>query len=215
MNRQQQYPDWRTVTVLDLETIPGPNAPPLEDIEPPENYKKPEAIEKYRLENQQKLWAKQALVSHEGRICCAGWAHGDKPVKVVSGEEVVVVEALYDAMASPIITLPFFVGFNVGFDLLYASHGALRHGLRIDRLLKSEPKWERNWLDVMDALGFGLQYNYKISLSNACKLLELPLPIGKGEDVWEWHKTGRYDLIEQHCASDVEAVRNIYKRLTV
>lgn len=210
MNRTQQYPDWRTVTFFDTETLPSETPPTLEDIEPPANYSKPETIEKYRLEKQQELWEKQALVSHEGRICCAGWCKGVDAVKVVSGAEADCVTALNTAMSFG----SFFVGFNIGFDLLFASHAALRHGLRIDRMLKSEPKWERNYACCMEMMGFGFQYGFKISLSNACKLLGLPAPIGKGEEVFGWHREGRYDLIEQHCASDIEAVRSVYKKLT-
>lgn len=55
---------------LDIETIPTGEYPSLDEIEVPGNYKTPEAINKYKVENQEKQFRKRALISTEGQIIC-------------------------------------------------------------------------------------------------------------------------------------------------
>lgn len=196
---------------LDLETLPGLEAPSIESIEAPANYKDPEKIAAYKQEAQHELWLKEATISHKGRIVCAAWALGGDPVKVVSGEERYVVGQLYGAMQLAY----HYVGHNVTFDLLFAAHAGLRHGYGIHKLFTAiKNRWDKNYTDTMELAFFGLEWKPKISLENLCKLCDVEAPWGKGSQVFEWHQLGDFASIEKHCASDVIAMRECFFKLT-
>lgn len=199
-----------TPLFLDLECLPGLTPPPLEEIEAPANYKDPEKIAAYKLEAQQELWHKQATVSYKGRIVCAAWALGDAEPTVVSGDEKDVTGKLYAAMQMAY----HYIGHNVTFDLLFAAHSGIRHGFAIGQLIESKTKWDKVYSDTMEMAGFGLEWHYKISLENLCKLCGIEPPFGKGSDVFAWHQAGDMASIEKHCLSDLVAMRNCFYKLT-
>ena len=194
---------------LDIETYKGPTAPDLSTIEAPANYKDPDKIAAYKLEKQAEDWKRQALVSHRGRIVCAGFARGDDPVTVVTGDEPTILSAVYDVMHFA----DNFVGHNVGFDLLFLAHRGLAHGIKIHSRIETK-KWDKNYTDTMELASFGLQWKYYISLADLCELLGIEKPWGSGDEVAAWYDAGDIDSIVKHCKSDIEATREVYKRLT-
>jgi len=195
---------------LDVESIPSPTPPPLETIEAPANYKDEAKIQAYKLEAQHDLWMKEATVSYKGSLVCAAWALGDGEPKVVSGTEAKVTGALYGAMQLAY----HFIGHHVTFDLLFAAHAGLRHGHGIGKLLEAKNKWDKPYTDTMELAGFGLEWHYKITLTNLCKLCGVEAPWGEGKDVFGWHQAGDYASIERHCLSDLVSMRECFYKLT-
>ena len=56
----------------------------------------------------------------------------------------------------------------------------------------------------------------RISLDRLCKVLGVPTSKGEmdGSKVWDAYQAGEYEKIATYCATDVEATRKVFHRLS-
>lgn len=216
----------------------------IADIAPPSNYKKPETIEEWWTNEAPKIRAKleagfesevdeayrkTGLDGAFGQICVVGFAIDDSKVHTCLREdwtdERSVLEdfgciltdliPLSDAFTTTV------VGHNVsGFDLRFLAQRSIVHGVRphmvIARAAQAKP-WESDKVfDTMIQWG-GPGAKPGGSLDKLCKALSIPTPKDgdiTGATVWDAVKAGRINEVAEYCKKDVEATRQIHRRLT-
>ena len=218
--------------VIDIETHSQARALaaqyPMDDRQPPENYKKPETIAKW-YESDQKKWkadlAKNAALSPRlGRIVAVGWDTGSAGTLVdlnESGERELVSVALeiVEGAASlhPRSTgRDQLVTFNGHpFDLPYLHTRAAILGVRIPyragdflRRYSNDPHADlRMILSNWDMRAEG-------TLGDWCAAFGIPLADdSSGANIGGMVERGDVEGIRRHCASDVAATRQLAQRL--
>ena len=209
---------------LDLESLPSPAGPEAfkNKLKPPGNYSKPESIAKWLEENAESEWRKTALDGGYGELLCVGYAiDDDQPVVLLRDDELLVPErglladflgglASYDQPAM-------FIGHNITWDLHFLYKRAAVYGLldlyRQARLPIAPSPWSPELFDTM--YQWTWERNKGIKLSELCDILGIDSPKGEmdGSNVYDYHLAGRHNEIATYCMGDVEAVREIYKRL--
>jgi hypothetical protein len=215
---------------IDIETIPG-QRPDLRDeirasIRPPASYKKPESVSEWMRENAEaeaeKKWRDTALDGGTGEVLAIGIAIDDDPATVFmrqlgEPEWTVLTTALVfaaEACAARVLASTF-VGHNVPWDLRFLFQRCVVNGIRPPLPLRQDARPGGDFLfDTMTAwAGWG----NRISLHNLCGALGIPSPKQDGEDgsmVWDMVQRGEYDRIREYCRRDVEATREVWRRLT-
>ena len=211
---------------FDIETIPDQTPGAVDEfaktLEPPANYKKEETIAKWREENAEKAWRKTSLDGAFGEICCIGMAADDsEPISILStavtGERGLLSETfkILDELVgkSDFCFDCQWIGFDVHrFDLSFIWKRCIIRGLK-------PPSWfPRQYSDkVYDAHKewCGRFGHDKISLDSLCRALKIKTPKGDidGSKVWDYWKEGKHEEVAEYCRRDVEAVRQIYKRM--
>lgn len=202
---------------IDIETLPSKERPSLEEIKAPSNYKNEEAIQKYKEENQIKAWRDQALHSLKGRIFCIGYAFNDDDVNVIcdESEEVMMQELEGIVSLHPICT---WVGHNIiDFDAVWIAHRAIKYGLR---LLKTRLTPDRANDFIKDTMRMfaspAWHKDHKYSLEDICNFLGTQAKSNmKGDMVFDYYLEGRFDEIKEYCKEDVNAMRQVYKRMVL
>ena len=202
--------------VVDIETLPGPTPPRLEDIPAPANYKDPDKIRAYCEAKLDDAYRSQALNSMAGEILAIGYAIGDDPVQVIIRGKDSIDDELDLILEFQTRLLPWspvwWIGHNIKtFDLQWLWRKALLYDAR--RLAKQIPRerYSKYIIDTME-LWAGPDYRDKTSLSNIAGFFRID---GKQEDltgagVYDAYLAGQIDRIERHCADDVELTRKIY-----
>jgi hypothetical protein len=209
---------------LDLETLPCEDealkAEVAAGITPPGNYKKPETIAEWEKNEKPKLieeaLARTGLDGGFGRVLCIGWAIDDAPVQVAcENEERLLLQLFLDELSEPLThKMPVIVGHNIaGFDLRFLWQRCVVNGLFPSGLftaMHAKP-WDKCINDTM------LMWHpqNKVSLIKLCKILgiEKADPVD-GSQVYQLLKAGKLDDIIAHCKSDVEATREVHRKLT-
>jgi 3'-5' exonuclease len=148
-----------------------------------------------------------------GRICCISYALNDEPIISLAGEEKQILEKFW-ATAKPV---SLFVGFNVmDFDLRFIYQRSIVHGIKPTQDL-SFARYRNNPIyDVMQEWSKWSNLG-RTSLHGLSKALGIPSPKEggiEGRDVARAYKNGRIKEICEYCERDVEATRQIYKRMT-
>jgi DNA polymerase elongation subunit (family B) len=207
---------------FDIETIPCQSLGPddfKDRVKVPGNYKKEEAIEKYKEDHAEEAWLKTSFDGMYGEIVSIAWAEGEGEVqstyRPLDGSEADVLESFFSAVR------PFFdkhqvvwMGHNItGFDLRFLWQRAVILGVDpgIPIPVNAKP-----WSDtIRDTL-----YMWKGtqtaggSLDAICKAFGLE---GKGDitgaDVWPLMQAGEHEKVGLYNQDDVEKVRTIYKRM--
>jgi hypothetical protein len=212
---------------LDIETIPCQAPGALEEakanVKPPGSMSKPETIAKWMVDNAdsaaEEQWRKTSFDGGRGEILCIGYAVDDGPVSIISrtideSERDLLVLFYLTMESAGIDILTTIVGHYVkDFDLRFIFHRSVINCVRPSFPLRNEKRYGDYVFDTMLAwAGWG----NRISLKNLCAVLGIPAKEGEidGSKVWDFAKAGRYDEINEYCKSDVEAVREVYKRLT-
>lgn len=213
-------------------------------IAPPGNYKKQETIDEWFANEAPKIRAKleagfesevdeayrkTGLDGAFGQVCVIGFAIDDSKVHTCLREdwtdERSVLEdfgciltdliPLSDAFTTTV------VGHNVaGFDLRFLAQRSIVRGVRphmvIARAAQAKP-WESDKVfDTMIQWG-GPGAKPGGSLDKLCKALSIPTPKDgdiTGATVWDAVKAGRINEVAEYCKKDVEATRQIHRRLT-
>ena len=228
-----------TLVYIDIETLPGDTAPEIEavnledyaigncpkyggDLKKQKQWEVAQGVkqgEKYNQAikaneaKQKEQHAKQALNSMQGTIFCVSLAIDNGPVETFTGNEAVILDSVFGCLNS-LVNVSYktfcFVGHNVYFDLGFLYHKSIKlnSGLKIylprakDRNLIIDTNKEWN-------LG---QYGKYTKLSDIAAFLGIEQKDEiNGSQVWDAYKNGKHEQIIQHCESDVEVVREIYK----
>ena len=213
-------------------------------VKPPGNYKKQETIDSWMAEEQPKAvqalrdcfdadvdaaYRKTGLDGAFGQVCVIGWAlddgecnsehfrnyagiNAEKELFSIFHEQLANAIPRADELSTTII------GHNVAnFDLRFLVQRHIVNGIRphgiIARASQAKP-WETD--RVYDTMVQWAGIGRTISLDRLCKALSVPTPKGciTGATVWDEVKAGRIDDVAAYCAADVNATREVHKRLT-
>ncbi len=207
-----------TKIFVDIETLPGPVMPGLDKIEAPKNYKNPEKIRIYKVENQEKLWRKEALTSHKGIILCIGFAFGDGEVECLYNgapdEQEIMIEL--DSRLKYIADNLVWIGKSTAFDCLFLYQRAVKYRcLNILDHLNPVLKLRHNIIDITNLFGQWLDYRYMVSLDDMAAFfgLESSKSIMTGAHVFSNWQAGNHKMIQQYNKADVELTRQLYNLL--
>lgn len=213
--------------VLDIETLqqdPEPYAiKSREELRPPANYKKPEAIEAWKDEQLatqvEDLRAKSSLEPLlGGTVCCVGIAVDAQEPKALlapSGDEegeAVLLRQLDAGLARyPDHVLVTFNG--VKFDAEFLRKRAIRHGIwRLARRLFQEKPWSRTHVDLFQVWQ-GNDRQAMGKLRHVAAFLGLSSPdTSTGADVAALWAAGDFEAVRLHALEDVRLTREIYWR---
>lgn len=219
---------------IDIETIPDQREGAMdrvsEGVAPPANYKKQETIDKWWEEQgnaaKEEAYRKTALEGTYGQVACIGVAINDGPVvtftQVLDGSEADVLRETLRFIkqkvgwehtgSHPYLT---WVGHNlVNFDVRYLWQRCVVNGVKPPLPLPIDAKpWDKGIFDTMTGWAGARGY---VKLATLCDALGIPVKQGdiEGANVWDAWQAGRYQGVAEYCASDVEATRAVYKRLT-
>lgn len=222
---------------VDIETIPAQRPDVLEEIrasiKPPGNIKKSESIAAWMEAEApaaiDEAYRKTGLDGAYGQICVIGFAVDNaQPQGIWSDDwqspncERELLEDFYIALGDMIdpssersITV---VGHNVAsFDLRFMVQRSIVKGIRphgvIARAAQAKP-WETD--KVFDTMVQWSGVGNRISLDKLCKALGIASPKGdiSGAQVWDFVKDGRISEVADYCKRDVEATRQVHRRLT-
>ena len=230
-----------TLVYIDIETLPGDNAPDLQELNAidyivsqgahPKNLKDQTKIDLWYVNKQEQLsqkhvddllaqeakqkedHAKQALHSMKGTIFCVSLAIENGPVETFTGNESIILEEILtclEGFKNNAYTSFCFVGHNVYFDLGFLFHKAIKLKSPLRHVLPRSK--DRNLIiDTNKEWNLG-QYGKYTKLADIAAFLGIEQKDEiDGSQVWDAYKRGNLDQIIQHCESDVEVVREIYK----
>ncbi len=217
---------------LDIETVPTDRADVREYIAAtvthPGNISKAETIAKWNEESRpaaiEEAVSRTGLDGAFGRVCVIGVAIDDGEVVTFSDAEYErnLLDGLSHYLNVEIPASEFFtttvVGFNVSsFDLRFLAQRYIVNGLRMPMVLaraaQAKP-WESD--KVFDCMVQWAGVGQRVSLDKLCLALSIPSPKGEmdGSQVGEYVATGRIGEVADYCRRDVEATREVYKRMT-
>ena len=216
-----------TEIFIDLETIPTDREDVIErinaDIKAPGQYKKPESIAQWLTENRESeldsLVRKTALDGAFGRICCFGFAIDDQPADTFVGTETDIlagVSTLLNALNSDRYTT-LIIGHNIcGFDLRFLFQRYIVNQLPVPFLVRYAANlkpWESD--KVFDTMTQWAGVGNRISLDKLCMALGVNSPKGDldGSKVFDYWEAGRIAEIAEYCKKDVEATRQVFRRM--
>lgn len=208
---------------VDIETLPSPEPPSLDEIQAPGNYKDEAKIRAYKESKVGELHRQQALDSMTGEILAIGYAIGDDdPVVLMRGVDGIESEqdllGAFDDQIGKINPVTW-VGHNLkSFDAQWLWRKAIKYGLpSLARKIPRE-RYSRQLIDTME-LWAGPDYRDRTSLDKIAKFLGLAGKNGidgpiDGSMVFDMWQAGKLDEIAEYCASDVELTRGVYKIIT-
>ena len=205
-----------TQLFVDIETLPGPTMPNLDDIAAPKNYKNAEKILAYKEDNQEKLWKKEALLSHKGRILCIGYAINDEPVQCLydgwSDEEALMKK--FNTALSSIHDNVDWIGKSTQFDCMFLYQRAVKYKCA-SVLAHLNPTTRQNIKDITWDFGRFLDYRYMVSLDDMAHFfnVESSKEIMRGSEVFDYWMAGKHALIEKYNKADVELTRILYNKI--
>ena len=214
------------ILYLDIETIPCQKPGLLEEIratiQPPGNISKPETIVKWMAENKdsaaEEAYRKTALNGTQGEIVCIGYAGAEGgascTMRSLGESEGDMLQNFFDTVDKhhPHDTL---VGHNVlGFDLRFIFQRAVILGVKPSFPLRQDDRY--NGERVYDTMLAWAGWGNRIKLSTICEALGIPVKTGgiDGSQVWDYVKAGKIAEVAEYCKEDVEAVRQVHRRMT-
>jgi len=201
-----------SIVYLDIETIPGPNRPTIDDLKVPGNMKKAETIARWKEEQGaamvEEMYHKQSLDSMQGQIFCIGCAVNDDPPQVFDSlDELVVFFDVNQPSA--------FVGHNIQrFDAKWLYRHLVQAGFRDVAGQFNFHPYNGDIHDTMLMWGCGDRQDH-VSLDDLAQFLGVgrKTPGIDGSMVWGLVQAGEGQKVRDYCADDVELTRAVYKRL--
>ncbi len=204
---------------VDIETVPSPEPPSLDDIQAPGNYKDEAKIQAYKEIKVDELHRQQALDSMRGEILAIGYAKDNEQSTVyIRGIDGIETERdLLQTFQNEIKTCNpvTWVGHNLKtFDAQWLWRKSVKYGLTdLARKIPRE-RYSRNLIDTLD-LWAGPDYRDRTSLDKIATFLGLQGKNGiDGSMVYDMWQAGRLQEIRDYCAQDVDLTRAIYKIIT-
>lgn len=147
-----------------------------------------------------------------GRICCISFALDDGPTQSLSGDEKEIIKRFWDAAKN----VSLFIGFNLmDFDLRFIYQRSVIFGVKPTQDLSFARYRNSPIYDVMHEWSKWSNLG-RTSLHGLSKALGLPSPKEgdiEGKDVAAAYAAGRLREICEYCEKDVEATRQIYKKM--
>ncbi len=212
---------------LDIETIPSP-CPWVREyiastVTHPGQMKKPETIAKWVAEEKEaaidEAMGKCSFDGALNNIICVGVATDNLPVQTFYARdhetgEINMLSALWEhlGVVKPGLNVRF-IGHNIaGFDLRILKQRSMVLGVKPPVWIPFDAKpWESNL--VYDTM---IQWDSqnKAKLDKLAKAFAIEGKSMDGSMVHQMWLDGKHSEIEQYCASDVELVRKVYKRMT-
>lgn len=207
---------------IDIETIPGPLVPSVEELEflAPKTMKKAETIRQWAEENQITEYRKQALDSMQGEILAIGYAWNEEPpICLCRGQdmpgEVEVLRAFEQAIEERMELMgqmcPVWIGHNIrSFDLPWLWRKALKY--RLNNLAMRIPR-ERYSKEIEDTMEiWSADYKDRVSLDRIAAFLGIEGKVQgmTGATVYDAWQAGEIERIAGYCMGDVEAVRGVH-----
>ena len=165
-------------------------------------------------------YRKTALDGSKGSIYCIGFAIDDMPPSFMACNQInekQMIESFFNHISIMHDGLRGIeiIGHNVAdLDLRFIFQRAAILGVRPPACLKINPS--RYDTDIYDTMTKWAGYGNRISLDNLCKALDIDTPKGEitGANVYDYWLKNEYLAICEYCIKDVEATRQVYKRMT-
>jgi hypothetical protein len=229
------YLDIETLPTDDPETI----AVLRENAKAPANLVDPEKIARAREKNYMKAHRETALNGTYGRIAVIAWyidesrAHSaDESIDRESVDHIALLLAVEEherieeaellrtffARVDGVLKktgtrrLPWFIGFNIGFDLRFIWRRAVIHGLRPPFTIPyNAAPWNNKYLDLIYHWCGAKEY---IKQKELCRVLGIndDGDIDGSEVAHEW-AMGNHQKVIDHCISDVVRLRELHNRM--
>ena len=218
--------------VIDIETI-GTSRKDVIDyiaatVKPPATYKKAESIADWHKEQGPaaiaEAVAKTGLDGAFGQVVCIGYQLDDmeSPFVLHGLNERELLESftkmLTECITPSDVLATSVVGHNVsGFDLRFLMQryiiNSIRPPLVLKRAAEAKP-WETE--KVFDTMIQFAGVGNRISLDKLCLALSIQSPKGDmdGSKVGQYVADGRLEEVSEYCKRDVEATREVFKRMT-
>jgi hypothetical protein len=228
---------------IDLETIPDQDPGAFDKylgaVEPPGNIRKPESIDKWFLENAERValekFQKTALNGLHGEICSIAWAIDDGEIhnEVRLGGEIhnlesELLEKFWDQLYTELRELGGkdgnwpkveWVGHNViDFDLRFLKQRCIINQVEPHRFIPADARHGTG--QVFDTMKEWSGFRGYVKQDDLCDALGIAAPAWAqhvaatdGSQVWELWRNGDYDLLALYNKLDVFKVREIYKRM--
>lgn len=179
-------------------------------------------VERFKVEKApevaEEAWRKTSFDGAKGEICSIAWkVEGGNMMSVSRGafSEVEIIKAFFGGVHSECNGRPpFFIGqYVAGFDLKFLWHRAVILGVKPLFSLPFDGRHDKDFYCTQQAWA---GFNGRMSQDNLCKALGIE---GKPDDidgskVYDFYKAGNIQRIEEYNRYDVEAVEQIYNRLT-
>ena len=223
-----------TKLFFDLETIPDQSDGALERardrIAVPKNYRKPEAIEKYKIDHGEEAWKKTGLAGISGEICSIGYAFDDGPIYSVTRGDTIGVDEEHDMLGVFFGTIMErskdgegahqrieWVGHNlIEFDLRFLKHRCLVLGVNPGMNIPADARHgQGSAYDTMKEWTGFRGYVKQSALQEVFKIEEdKSLSDMDGSQVADYWSAHRFADIGLYNRDDVRVCREIYNRLT-
>jgi predicted PolB exonuclease-like 3'-5' exonuclease len=149
-----------------------------------------------------------------GRILCIAYAFGDDPIEVLYNEsldERVLLEEFWRLARRA----KMLVGHKIlDADIPFLHKRSIVYGVRVPFRLNLEPGKEKRIFDTAHEWGLGKGYTSLEDVSLALGIRN-PKEAMHGSQVPKYFRQGRIEEILQYCKGDVEAVREIYKKIVL
>lgn len=199
--------------VLDIETLPAPGDKMdiikglWQDSRDKYNTKETKGLNDFET-----YFRNTSFQGEWGRIFCIAYAIDDAPAEVLVGDEKEILRKFW-AIAKDV---DLFIGHNVmDFDLKFIYKRSIIHGIQPSKDL-SFARYRNN--PIYDTLHEWEKWSGKgTSLHKLSIALGLASPKEEGIDgskVYDYFLAGKTEEIAKYCKRDVEATRQVYKRLT-
>lgn len=216
-----------TTIYIDVESVPdqseGAPERALSLLKVPGNYSKPETIAKWLQENGEKAWRDTALNGAYGEAIIIGYALDDGAPQALyrlhddpggPAREAELLQEFWEIVRSLTVAALTWVGHNVLWDLKFLYHRSMVLGLDVPTQLPLAPApWSPQVADT--SYMWTWDRTRSISLSELAGILGVECKTDgiDGSQVWDHAQAGNYDELVAYCKEDVQAVREIYRRL--
>lgn len=217
---------------IDIETLPTSNAYEIGKItqeicddvnrkieELPGKYAKDETIAKHALALEQGKYEKikevlngTALDGAFGELLAIGVAFDDCPGVVLyrmpKESETSLLMKLDALIPFETESAMHWIGHNVLWDMRFLWHRSIANKVTMSRI-------DPDFIQYTDTMLKWAGRGNRISLDKLCRALSIESPKGDmdGSKVLEAYRDERHDEIKKYCLADVEAARQIYRRM--
>lgn len=212
---------------FDIETIPCDTARErlTAGVKPPGTITKPETLAKWEEESrpdaEDKAFREGALQGLFGNIISIAWAIDDEPVQSISSNDKCdELQLLTLFFASVKHYQPMLIGHAIAtFDCPFVWQRSKILGVKTLPTwwpTPITPPWQSNIFDTKLAWSGHTDRSRSASLADLCWRFGIPCKSDglDGSKVYDAYLAGDIDLIERYNREDVEAVREVYRRLT-
>ena len=215
---------------FDLETIPDQRPGAYDairaEVKAPAQYKKPESIDNWLLENgddkADEVYSKTGLSGLTGEICAIGFAFGlhGEPISLVRNHDMTERDLLI-GFADEIKTqrligegdfqrLEWFGHNLIEFDLRFLKQRCLVNGVHLGVMIPADARHGNG--AVFDIMKEWSGWKGYVKQDDLCKVFGLPTKPGMdGADVWPAWRDGRFHAIASYNRHDVRTVQAIAK----